>query len=1572
MRQLLRHVQFTVPLLLLAALATPAQAVTYTRAANLKWPVVSASVDYGDFNNDARLDIAVCGLDSTGNSRTTVYMNDGTGATWTELGSTLTGVRSGCVRCADFNMDGWLDLVVMGLGNGNTVVGKLYLNTGGGALTESPAGIPALSSSSAAVADMDNDGDPDLVVMGLAADLSSTLRILHNNGGTFTTYAILPAMAFGEVSLADADRDGDQDILVTGSQSGTHQTRVYLNNLNESFTVRPDLLSVLYSAARFGDYDADGWPDFAVTGGNGQGARFSGIGHNSSGTGFSLSQLDRPRLDNSSVDWADADHNGYLDLLMSGMGTSSDTTALLSYDGANWGLNVLGALPQVALGSAVFGDIENDGDADIVVVGQGNGGTMRGSVWRSSGAPANNPPGTPTNLGVTIEYVNGTARTRFHWTRPTDDHTPRGALTYDLRVGTSPNGSQVTGAKFDAMVGWRRTSRFGEMGADTTWALTLPPGTYYWSVQAVDGAKIGSTPAPEQSFVVPALVDGGLALTAVAAVNGHTAVKWGDADGDGRLDLLTAGTNGIGQTYLYRNLADTLGLQASGLLGLTNSSVDFGDYDRDGRLDVAIEGAVSNLRWLQIYRRLADGTYLLTNDLTGLAQGSVAWGDFDGDGDLDLAACGTTNGASSGASTKIYRNDAGTFVDLGLSLTGMYQGKLAWADFDRDGDLDLLVSGLNTSGVAVIQLYKNNGGTFAAFASGLPALSQFPSFCTFDYDGDGQLDVALVGSTNASVSGGVFNIWHNSGSAVFSSITTTLTGVSSGDVTAGDMDGDGDVDLVYAGISKLGTRITRIARNDGGGTFTEVDMGMTGLSLPGLAFGDLNRDGRLDLAAAGVSDTGNVTRVYMNIAGAVNTAPAAPTNPTMTVNGNRVVVRWTKSTDTQSSQDRLSYDVRIGRSTNGNQFFSLPADSITGQRFVARAGLVQGDSAVFLNVPEGDWRFAVQAVDPSFAGSALAGGFQVIHRMTNTGMVLPAVASGGTNTRCPVVAWGDYDSDGRQDLVLSVGSNFARSSAKMRLYRNVNDSLVTVPTALPNLSEGAAAWGDCDRDGDLDLLLAGEDSSATYVTQVYRNDGNGVFTSLGVLTDALGYASVAWADMDNDGRLDGVVSGSTTFASSGAMTYVLRNVDGTHFGQTAIITNASGYGGQMAVGDMNGDGRMDIVTVGAGSSGAFVLNVLRNQGSLNFSNQVYGAFSLRSASLSLGDYDGDGDLDVAVMGTPDGVTANGRVLVLDNDGAGNLTQHGSSLTVLSFGHLAWGDADNDGDLDLVASGLSSTGAPTTSLLRNDGGATFRVVDAGLPGFYGTSLAWGHLDSDGKLDLALSGWNGVSSTAKVYEHVTSLVNAAPAEPTGLTGTIANGRASLHWSAPSDDRTPSDALTFDVRVGVSTRGGQIVPLPADSLTGLRRVSRFGLCVADSAWISGLPDNRYYFTVQAVDASFAGSALPAWQTLFSPGVLDADGEGEALPTRLSIRAISPNPAHGPAHVMFDLPRSGPVDLSVYDAQGRRVATLLRANMAAGRQAARWDGTNEAGTRAAAGLYFVRLTANGRTDTKRVVLAH
>ena len=138
MRPLLRSLLLLLPLVLLAAFARGADAVTYTKAAQLKWPSNFASMDFGDFNNDAFLDLAVCGLDSTGAARTTVYLNTAGGSTWTATTIPLAGVYTGCVRWCDLNMDGAQDLLVLGLNSANQPVGKLYLNNAGVSLNGDP------------------------------------------------------------------------------------------------------------------------------------------------------------------------------------------------------------------------------------------------------------------------------------------------------------------------------------------------------------------------------------------------------------------------------------------------------------------------------------------------------------------------------------------------------------------------------------------------------------------------------------------------------------------------------------------------------------------------------------------------------------------------------------------------------------------------------------------------------------------------------------------------------------------------------------------------------------------------------------------------------------------------------------------------------------------------------------------------------------------------------------------------------------------------------------------------------------------------------------------------------------------------------------------------------------------------------------------------------------------------------------------------------------------------------------------------------------------------------------------
>src|ERR1051325_1176592 len=88
----------------------------------------------------------------------------------------------------------------------------------------------------------------------------------------------------------------------------------------------------------------------------------------------------------------------------------------------------------------------------------------------------------------------------------------------------------------------------------------------------------------------------------------------------------------------------------------------------------------------------------------------VAVGDYDNDGDLDVLVAGL--GKRDVPFTIIYKNTGGVFSDSGVVLPGLSRASAAWGDFDGDGDLDLAMTGLNSSGVPTTRIYRNNNGTF--------------------------------------------------------------------------------------------------------------------------------------------------------------------------------------------------------------------------------------------------------------------------------------------------------------------------------------------------------------------------------------------------------------------------------------------------------------------------------------------------------------------------------------------------------------------------------------------------------------------------------------------------------------------------------------------------------------------------------------------------------------------------------------------------------------------------------------------------------------------------------------------
>lgn len=661
--------------------------------------------------------------------------------------------------------------------------------------------------------------------------------------------------------------------------------------------------------------------------------------------------------------------------------------------------------------------------------------------------------------------------------------------------------------------------------------------------------------------------------------------------------------------------------------------------------------------------------------------------DFNLDGRPDVASV-----ISSGAGIILHLSSpsGGALTPLaGPLLPSAYT--LSTADLNRDGKPDLI--GTTRSFGAAVSIFLGNGdGTFqpakvlSAFTSSFSDY-QNNHVVAGDVTGDGKVDI-LVGEI-----GGDVLLFPGLGDGTYAA--GMALGKAAQPVRAirlADLDGDGALDVVAASgmITGGGGTLLAFARQMDGtfkNTFTQTSME----SFPALALADQDADGKADIAAVAASG-----KLY-----------------TYRGNGD-----GTFGTGVTSDIGKNGAFLSAG-DLNGDS----KADLVSGGRF-DNTGTPTAQTFIGLMNSDGTTRSSQFEADGLYSGGILAdmnkdGRLDLVltHTERNELSVVFGRGDGSFILNAPTgtataASSGDFNGDGKMDLVY-VGS----SADKVAIILGRSDGSFDAPRAFDvDRAPSAVRTGDFDGDGKLDVAVTCYD---TNLVSLLLGKGDGTLATQRTFSVGKGPNSLAVLDLDGDGKLD-IVTANT---DGDSVSVLLGNGTG-NFAVNKDYTTGKGPVA-VAAADLNGDGRPDLVSANAdANSVSYLQNSAVTAGTFNAAKTL--STGQTPADVTLGDANGDGKLDILTVNSD-----SNNIAALTGRGDGTFATARYSATCAFPTDFSAGELTGDGKLDLV---VRCAGATRSQALIGQGDGSFASSPRAFP--LGTAVLVTDINADSKSDLVL--------------------------------------------------------------------------------------------------------------------------------------------------------------------------------------------------------------------------------------------
>jgi hypothetical protein len=731
------------------------------------------------------------------------------------------------------------------------------------------------------------------------------------------------------------------------------------------------------------------------------------------------------------------------------------------------------------------------------------------------------------------------------------------------------------------------------------------------------------------------------------------------------------------------------------------------DVNKDGKIDLLVanscsDSACANHGSVGVSLGNGNGTFqpAVTYDSGGYSTSAVAVGDVNGDGNPDLVVsngCGTTSACTTGSVSVLLGNGDGTFQPAVAYSSGGNQAlSVAVSDVNNDGKPDILVT--NFSGTVGV-LLGNGDGTFQPVVT-YSMSGGATGVAVADVNNDGKPDLVVIADAGSDQYYAGVSVLLGNGDGTFQ--TAVLHGLDASygtSVAVADVNGDGKLDIVATCQTDPGSiygfGLVFVLLGNGDGTFQDPGNSYQtgGYGASSVAVADVNGDGKPDLLVA-------------------NPCVGYPCN------GEAAVLGVLPGNGDGTFQPAVTYDQGYGAITYANYF-----------------GFGLGGSIALADV-NGDGKPDVLATTTDFTSGAVSvllgagnGSFDaaVNYYYSDSGFD-PAF----------VVA-GDVNGDGNPDLLvlykcaLFSVCPFPGPMSVGVLLGNGNGAFTSAGlyfSAANAYNPAALALADVNGDGKPDLLIVSEcgycDIGAPLL-EVALGNGGGTFQTTNDYALNFSPNDIAVGDVNGDGKIDALV------ADTEGVEVLLGNGDGTFQPPTEIVTGSTAE--SVAVGDVNRDGKLDMVVanLGNGTSGSGSVSVFLGNGDGTFQPAVsYSSGAVNTTGVALADVNEDGKVDIVLTSQyQNGSTSSGVVGVLLGNGDGTFQAALNTYTPLPLGDrsLAVADFNGDGNLDL-AIGYGNV------LLLGNGDGTFQIPM--LLGASGLGIATADFNNDGKPDLAVGG------------------------------------------------------------------------------------------------------------------------------------------------------------------------------------------------------------------------------------------